>query len=113
LSNDSIQNSLFFSHMALASSPYHLPSHSDTNPVEAMPRLFISNNDKKMRVYTVATRTEGMTEVRPRRKRLQQSPLEIAGFVELETPVNHGMFRSVPLHSSRIGRQASANWTCC
>lgn len=84
-----ITNSLFFTNLAISSSPYHLPMPSDSNPIGALPRLFVSHNDAHMRVYNVSTAPVQQQQGQKRRS-AGSSRLEVAGSVLLETRVNHG-----------------------
>lgn len=95
--NGSINNALFLTNLALASSPYHLPSKYDA--VGSRPRLFVSNNDCSMRVYNVATHpsvpmeeTDAETTKRKRPHRLSK-----AGVLQAKTCVNHGQLTPSPL----------------
>jgi hypothetical protein len=88
----SINNALFFTNLALASSPYHLPFNY--NAVGSMPRLFVSNNDCTMRVYNVATHISSPSgdcaqDVNSGRRK-RQHRLSKAGVLQAKTCVNHG-----------------------
>lgn len=88
----SINNALFFTNLALASSPYHLPTSYDS--IGNMPRLFVSNNDCTMRVYNVATHSSSFSHEPPpdahSKMRKKQHKLTKAGVLQAKTCVNHG-----------------------
>ena len=80
----SINNSVFITNLTMGASPYEATRGWNDSTDLAMPRLFVSNNDRSLRVYNVATRTEPLLFGR-RRQRLSR-----AGSTEFKTCINHG-----------------------